>query len=891
MLWHSDRNLDMNGYALINNAANRWFGGKLNATVLLPLFAALLLLVIWLGTLHLIGVERRNAERAAIESSADLIRTYEAQVIRNLAVIEQTLKVVRYAHDVKENDLSLSVLTERGLLPSSIIFSVDVADADGGIVSSNRQNAGNIADQAHFRAHEGNVNDSLFVSKAVLNPATSERELHFSRRLNRSDGAFAGVVVVSVDPAYFTSSYEHSTLGRNGVLALLGTDGVFRALRTGDRLSFGGSVDYPAATQSDFSSDSGQRQVPVNPWDGVRRFTKARQLHGFPLAAIIGLSAEEQLGNYYRTCNKYLWQASLASVFLLLVFGVLTRLSWLLSRSQRRIQADQARYYAAAEASLDAFFVLRCVRDQRGMIVDFELMDTNSRGEKLLGRPKAELLGASLVEFDPQCRENGLFAHLADVADSGKVHEVEWKNRSGSLNGEWLYRQVVRIEDGVIAIVRDISERKRLQMQIEYQATHDTLTGLANRRFLQDRLAQSIAYASRYGHPLWVAFIDLDRFKFINDSLGHKVGDTFLRIIAERLQSAVRATDIVARLGGDEFVLVLSGNDDDDLPSNNIQRIMDVVTQPLDLDGKDFSVTCSIGVANYPADADRPETLIEYADMAMYRAKETGRNNFQFFTATMNERLNERLRIEQELHQAIERNELVLHYQPRVDLRGGEITGMEALIRWQHPELGMVPPIRFIGVAEETGLIVPIGDWVFRTACAQNKAWQDAGLCHLRVSINLSARQFAQPDLLQTIKDALRETGLEARYLEIELTESLMMSDVENAIHILQALKELGVYLSIDDFGTGYSSLAYLKRFPIDVLKIDRSFVSDIPANANDAAITSSIIALAHSLELEVVAEGVETAEQLAFLQQRNCDVVQGYYFSRPVPVTDFEIL
>lgn len=879
-----------NGSGFINNATKRWFGLELNAPILLPVFVFLLLSMIWSGTLHLISVERKSAERGAIESSDELIETYEAQVVRNLAAIDETLKVVKYAHDAKEANFSLSELREKGLLPSSIIFRVDVADADGNISSSSGNNAANIADQDYFSVHKNKGGDSLFISKAARNSATQETELHFSRRLSRSDGSFAGIVVVSVDPAYFTSSYERSILGGKGVLALLGTDGVFRALRVGDTLSSGTTVDYHAATQTD-SPEAIERHVSVSPWDGVRRFTNVRQLHGFPLAVIVGVSEEEQLHAFRGSRNKYLWQASGATALLLLGFGILTRLSWLLTRSRRRIQEDQARYYAAAEASLDAFFVLKCVRNEQGAIIDFEFIDTNSRGEKLLGRPKAELLETSIVKLDPACHENGLFDALVEVTFSGKVHEAEWKNRSASIAADWLYRQVVCIEDGVIAIVRDISERKRLQSLIEYQATHDSLTGLVNRRSFQERLAQAIAHADRYDHPVWVAFIDLDRFKFINDSLGHKVGDIFLRTIAERLERSVRATDVVARFGGDEFVLVLSGTANCDMPTNNIQRIMNVVTQPINVEGKEFSVTCSIGVANYPDNAKDPETLIEYADIAMYRAKETGRNNFQFFTAEMNERLNERLRIEQELHQAIERDELVLHYQPRVDLRTGRITGMEALIRWQHPELGMVSPLRFIGVAEETGLIVPIGEWVFRTACAQNKVWQEAGLSHLHVSVNLSARQFAQPDLLRMITGVLEETGLEPRYLEIEITESMMMSDVENAIHVLQSLKDLGIYLSIDDFGTGYSSLAYLRRFPIDVLKIDRSFVNDIITDADDAAIISSIIALAHNLQLNVVAEGVETAEQLTFLQQHGCDIMQGYYFSRPLPAAEFELM
>jgi len=361
--------------------------------------------------------------------------------------------------------------------------------------------------------------------------------------------------------------------------------------------------------------------------------------------------------------------------------------------------------------------------------------------------------------------------------------------------------------------------------------------------------------------------------------------------IAARLRSALRDTDTVARLSGDEFVVILTEHDDERLTPDIVQRLMDSVALPVMLGSKEFFVTASIGVAVFPTDGAGAEGLIEHADIAMYRAKKLGRNNYQFYTPAMNEEAMERVRIESALRNALERNEFMLHYQPQVNLATGQIVGMEALIRWQHPELGVVSPERFISVAEETGLIVPIGAWVMRTACAQNKRWQDAGLGLLRVAVNLSARQFGSPKLLADIGAVLQQTGLAADYLEIELTESLFMSDVTEAVETLHGMKSLGVHLSIDDFGTGYSSLSYLSRFPIDVLKIDRSFVSAIGADASDAPIVASIIALAHNLQLNVIAEGVESAEQLDYLRRHGCDEMQGYYFSRPLAADMFEQL
>ncbi len=442
-----------------------------------------------------------------------------------------------------------------------------------------------------------------------------------------------------------------------------------------------------------------------------------------------------------------------------------------------------------------------------------------------------------------------------------------------------------------VTALYDITEMKRYESELEHQARHDTLTGLVNRNVLRDRLSQSIVYGARYNHQVWVLFLDLDRFKFVNDTLGHNAGDQLLNKVAALLKAFTREFDTIARLGGDEFVLILPERPEEILAVNLIQRLMDAIAKPLQIEGHDFFLTCSVGVAVYPNDGQDPETLLKNADIAMYRAKEMGSNNYQFYTAAMNERALERLRIEGDLRTALERKEFVLHYQPQVDVRTGRIIGMEALIRWIHPKFGAISPIRFIEVAEETGMIVQIGAWVLRTACEFNKDLQRKGLGYLRVAVNLSVRQFYQKDLVQSIIKTLNDTELTPHYLEVELTESLVMSDVELAVGILKHLKSVGVQLSIDDFGTGYSSLAYLKRFPIDALKIDQSFVRDITNDQDDAAIVASIISLAHNLRLQVIAEGVETNEQIAFLRRQHCDEIQGFYFSPPVSSEAFEAM
>jgi diguanylate cyclase (GGDEF)-like protein len=427
-------------------------------------------------------------------------------------------------------------------------------------------------------------------------------------------------------------------------------------------------------------------------------------------------------------------------------------------------------------------------------------------------------------------------------------------------------------------------ERKRYQVQLEHQANYDALTGLPNRSLLHDRLRQAV-YSQRATRPIAVVFIDLDHFKFVNDSLGHSTGDNLLKGMAERLRSVLREGDTVARLGGDEFVLILSEQSNEEVIFRAMQRIQTKVSEPMMVDGKELYVTCSAGISLYPQDGSDVDTLLKNADAAMYRAKEHGRNTFQFYTSEMNERVNERLAMENALRRALERKEFLLHYQQRVDLKTGAIAGAEALVRWSHPEWGLVRPARFIPLAEETGLVVQIGEWVLHEACRQARAWIDEGLRPGVISVNLSARQFRQDGLVRMVSRILEETKLESQHLEVELTESMVMHNVEAAIATLQGLKSLGVALSVDDFGTGYSSLSYLKDLPIDALKIDRSFVRDIGAGAekDEGVLAQAIISLGHNLDLKVVAEGVETDAQVRFLKRHRCDEVQGFFYGEPL--------
>jgi diguanylate cyclase (GGDEF)-like protein len=444
-------------------------------------------------------------------------------------------------------------------------------------------------------------------------------------------------------------------------------------------------------------------------------------------------------------------------------------------------------------------------------------------------------------------------------------------------------------DSGVASIVEgtlvDITQRKVAEERVQTLAYYDALTGLPNRTLLRDRLSNALATARRQKHKVAVLFFDLDCFKTINDSLGHSVGDLLLQDVAERLKSCAREGDTVARLGGDEFLIVLTHVNDISGAAVSAERFMDAMTARFVVQGHSLSIGCSLGISIFPEDGADSETLIKHADAAMYSAKDGGRNNFQFFTADMNAQAVERLAFENGLRLALDKKELFLVYQPQMDIATGTISGLEALLRWQHPVLGLVPPDKFIRIAENSGLIVPIGEWVLRTACSQARKWQDEGLAAVSIAVNVSAVQFRQQGFCELIRRVLRETGLAAHNLELELTESLLLGNADVTLSVLQELKAMGLTLAIDDFGTGYSSFSYLKRFPVSKLKIDRSFVRDVAVNPDDAAITIAIISMAKSLNLKVIAEGVEDEAQMSFLRAHQCDEIQGYYFSKPLAV------
>ena len=1028
-----------------------------------PLFALVLLALAWGTVLHVLDLEREAATLAAIQSSRQLADTYQAQVVRSLVSIDQTLKTVAYAYAVNGN-AALADLQKKDMLPPAIVFQLTITNDRGDVIASTRPMPPiNVANRSYFRAQQHG--EQLFVSRTRPSRSTNGPEITFSRRLSNAAGDFAGVVTLAVDPAYFTSSYDSLRMSKAGFLGLLGADGSMRAQQIGDDVSWGTIVPRG------FDAENAGEAVGALPWDdGVERFTNVRVLHGFPLSVIVGLSQEEQLASFRHDRLVYIIETAAGSLLLIILTTILSLKSHELSESRARARQLRQTYFAASDASLDAFFVWRRTpRDGEWQSIvgssatmpdegAFVLRDVSRRGVEMIGKPRDVLLGAQLHEVFRDDAERTMARDFARVFETGEMAEREWRQVRPDQSQVWLHRQLVRVDDGVVAIVRDISarkqaevlraeqnrvlemiatstplaevlaalmrllesqiphcacaamlrdedglhlrvgaaptlppeftrmadgwtigpdagpggvaiythqpvlltnmlasprhrefictanmreytscrsmpilshdgvalgaltifargehapsdieaqtvamavriagiaiERSRAEDSIRHMANHDALTGLPNRTLLGDRLSQAVLHAQRYGRGVTVAFVDLDNFKLINDSLGHHAGDELLKTIAARMRACVRSTDTVVRLGGDEFVLVLFSDslEDDDLKAV-IERLRTAIAEPVELAGQLYKVTCSMGLARYPADGQEADTLLMNADAAMYRAKELGRNNYQCYTAEMNHKVHERLRRREQLRVALDEGQFRLVYQPQVDARTGAIFGVEALLRWDHPCEGTISPAEFIPIAEETGLIVEIGDWVLETACVQNRRWQDEGLAPITVSVNVSAHQFLQKEWIDTVAAVLARTGLAPQHLELELTESLIMRDLDASIAAMQRLQVMGVRLSIDDFGTGYSSLSALKHFPVSRLKIDKSFVRELPHGEDDKAIAVAVISLGQQLNLSVIAEGVETQAQVDFLGDNNCHEVQGYHFSRPVPPDEIEAM
>ncbi|ABL00595.1 bifunctional diguanylate cyclase/phosphodiesterase [Pelobacter propionicus] len=713
-------------------------------------------------------------------------------------------------------------------------------------------------------------------------------------RHTSSDSVLSGALLLPEGPLLLvsrpvlTSSYQGPIHGSLIMGRFLGTDEI-RRLADLNHLNLS-ILPLNAARQSSKSATilpplSATRPIAVIPGSGetITGYGLINDIHGKP-ALIARVDMRRKIYSQGVDAVQYFLFCFLGFCLISSLTGYILYAKLLASRKERK--DTEKRYRSVISQASDIIL----------------LVDIDSR--RIL---EANLAFQRLLNYAP---DKATQLTLYDIMEDDRSG-VDWRiNRILSEKVCFLGEHTVRAEDGsmvevdlnanlvsygeqqvICMVLRDISERKRFEGELMHMAHHDALTGLPNRTLFFDRLRQGLYKKERSGKMLAVIYLDLDRFKIINDTLGHHTGDMLLKEVADRLRGVVRKADTISRLGGDEFTIII---DEIATPADSLlvaEKILHVFSAPFRLEKHEMFITASMGVTLYPNDGDTAEKLLKNADTAMYHAKEEGRNTYQFFSEEMNSRVSERLSMETGLRHALARNEFLLHYQPRVNTTTGRIVGVEALIRWQQPQKGLILPDAFIPLAEETGLIIPIGEWVLRNTCTQARAWQEAGFAQMRISVNISCRQFTHDNLPDTIRGILRETGLQPSCLELEITESVIMLNPERAISLLNELKEMGISIAIDDFGTGYSSLSLLKRLPADILKIDKSFVSGIPGNKSDETLVATIINLGHNMGLGLVAEGVERQEQLHFLEERNCQEVQGYYFSKPLPAETLQPL
>lgn len=740
--------------------------------VLLPIMALAIVGGVWRNTLNTVHKELAVAEAKAVQTAQRVVETYTAQALRALNEIDRSLKVVNYAYAKNAGQTSiLAALRDTDLLLPSVVFTTRLVNAQGHVEESNRSSGLAMPVHPEMLARHRSGHD-VWVGAPVRTAGSEEWTIDFSRNLtdrSRAGASFTHAAVVTVNPEYFVSIYDNGLLGDQGVLAIVGSDGLVRARRTGERVSAGDTVRFTEAAPNVDDPDAAARLQPT-PWDGVPRYTAARNLLGFPLAVVVGLSEQEQLREVNEARQRHMRQATIASAIVLAVAALLTWMSWRMTILRRRQVHDQ-------------------------------------------------------------------LAHAK---------------------------------------------------QVEYMAFHDGLTQLANRSSFSRTVQNTLAAAKNGGPAPAVMLMDLDGFKKINDLLGHHAGDDLLKDTAQRLIKCVGDAGLVARLGGDEFAVMLHNVTHEFQAAGIAQRIVESVSQPYWLIGQECRVTASIGICVFPQGGQDEETLTKHADTAMYHAKERGKNNFQFYTEAMNTRALERMAFEAGLRNALEKNELKLLYQAKRDTESGRVTGAEALLRWQHPDLGVLMPKQFINVAEDTGLIVPIGRWILSTACEDNRSWQNDGSEPIAVAINLTSRQFFDPALVNDVESVLRRTGMPGRLLELEISEATLMRDIPRAIDVLGKLRSIGVRTAIDQFGVSYLSLSTLRQFPVDILKIDQALVHNTDGTDAERELTRSIVSMGRSLSLKVVAQGVENQTQMAELRRQAFAEVQGFYFSHPLSAGDF---
>ncbi|MBS1159528.1 MAG: domain S-box/diguanylate cyclase protein [Proteobacteria bacterium] len=834
--------------------------------------------------------------RHSLESLAKVLEGHTQTTIDKIDTVLQAsrLGLERERAEQAGDDATINTTLQHFLALIGESQSLRVADKNGHFVfdATGKLATATITDRDYFLRNRNDASGRLVISEPIFARITSNWVITLSRRLNDPAGQFAGLVQAAVRADHFENFFTSLDLGDARSVALI--DDQRRLI-----------ARYPAApamlgkalSSSELSRfvGSGQRQVgytSVSPIDAIERLYVARQVGSYPLYVVVGHSKTDYLASWRQ---QVMWGALSGLTLALVLAGWIV--VWLRTYDEaRRLATGMTEAYLTTmqrtRALLDSLPDPAWLSDR-----NHRMIAVNEAYSRVCGRPPTQIIGHTVGEIWPAATAAALQQQDA-AALSEQIQQRREATQSVAAGGERCFEYIsTPVRDkggrliGVAGVARDITQIRDDQARIRHLAEYDILTDLPNRAQLNDRMAAALVETLGAQAEIALLFLDLDQFKDVNDTLGHELGDHLLLQVAQRLRNSVDERDTISRQGGDEFAVLLQHYGSLARVADIAQRLLDAIAVPFLVDGHELQITASIGISAYPQDGAEISTLLRNADTAMYQAKAAGGNAYQFFAPEMNTRIAERVALEGSLRRAIPKQELVLHYQPQVDGESGRLLGLEALVRWQHPDWGQIPPGRFIPIAEESNLINTIGEWVLREACRQSRAWSAQGYAPVVIAVNLSAVQLRQTNLAQRVAAILAETGLAPAWLELEITESAFIRDTERIVEMLGELRALGIKLSVDDFGTGYSSLGYLKCLPFDKIKIDQSFVRDLPGNADDAAITRAIIGIADSLQKEVIAEGVEHPAQRDFLLAHGCRQMQGYYFSRPQPAAAIEAL
>jgi diguanylate cyclase (GGDEF)-like protein len=868
-----------------------FFRNNIKALLIWPAIAVLLGIVLWGFTLSRLNHEEAVVRENAYQTAKLRTSAYAEQVTRTIERIDQAIMLVKYEWQKTGGAVRLEEYYANGVFPTDL-FHVSVANRNGDVVTSTLSLPAplNFADRDWFQLQKSGRAQGLVVQEREVGPRTGRTIIRFSRRMETADGAFAGVAWVTVEPPFLTTLYEGRQLGKGEFISLRLQNGPVLATKAGGEA---GPATIFYKQNPVFVESEGIIKEPGQKFrDNESRIVAWKKLDPYPLVVLSALTDKEVFASYRVTAEDARNFAVTGSLLLLALAMVGTyysaRLAW---RNQQDAETKSI-FRLAVDGAREGFYMVRPLLDKSDRLIDFQIADCNERGAALMDSTKEQLVNKKYSELYSGEHFKQKFDFFKHGLEAG-FYEDEIRNPSSSLfKAAWVHRRLVRSGAGLAMTIRDISETKAHEQALIAIANADALTGLPNRHWLNGYLPSAIEHAKNYHIGLAILFIDLDNFKNINDTLGHAAGDELLKAAAKRLKSLVRAGDHVVRLGGDEFTIVLEQVQKLEDVSHVADLVIQSLSKPFTLDKASGNhVHASIGISLFPQDGDNAQTLLKHADIAMYAAKASGKGRYHFYQSHLSDHIILRVNKEEALRRAIERDEFVLHYQPRVDTFTGRLCSMEALIRWMHPERGLVPPVEFIEVAEDTGLILKIGEQVIAKACAQLAVWKAQGQPLVPISINVSALQFNEGRVKEILASYMKRHNIDPALIGIELTESCMVADSTAVPEQLNAIRALGVKLLVDDFGTGYSSLSQLQRLDVDILKVDRAFTRQLNESDEGKAFFKAIVSMADALGICIVAEGVETAEQLRILQALSCSEIQGYLVSEPVPAADVPAL